>query len=108
MPKGDRDRTSEGSVTSTGQTKSDSKSKLKFYYKQFPLQPGRKVAFFPAATPSTKASSAEVPDQKVWMLAVVTRCIIQERNKFSSVLLTSKKVIYSVLILFLQVRGARR
>jgi len=84
MPKGDRDRASEGSVTSTGQTKSDSKSKLKFYHKQFPLQPGRKVAFFPV-TASTKASSAtgaEVPDQKFWMLAVVTRCINQGRGGY--------------------------
>jgi len=84
MAKGDRDRASEGSVTSTGNPKTDSKSKMKFYYKQFPLQAGRKVAYNPAGT-GTKANSAnsgEHGDQKEWILAVVTRCIHQERNRY--------------------------
>ena len=46
---------------------------------QLPLQEGRKVAFHP---PPSAGSSVEA-DENTWILAVVTKCINQDKNRFA-------------------------
>ncbi|KAL5520121.1 hypothetical protein ACEPAG_1781 [Sanghuangporus baumii] len=73
----ERDRASEGPAVPPPQPfKGDSKARARFYAKQLPLQEGRKVAFHP---PSTGGAEA---DENTWILAVVTRCINQEKNRY--------------------------
>ena len=73
----DRDRASEGPAVPPPQPfKSDAKARAKFYSKQLPLQEGRKVAFHPPST-----GSAEPTDENTWILAVVIKCISQEKNR---------------------------
>ncbi|THH11166.1 hypothetical protein EW145_g833 [Phellinidium pouzarii] len=72
--KSDRDRTSESPVAQPAQPfKSDAKARSKFYGKQLPLQENRKVAFH---QPSTTGEAS------TWILAVVTRCLNQEKNRY--------------------------
>jgi len=46
--------------------------------KQLPLQEGRKVAFHP---PPSAGSNGET-DENTWILAVVTKCINQDKNRY--------------------------
>lgn len=56
--------------------KNDPKSRSRPYARQFPLQENRKVAFRP---PSTGGAEA---DENTWILAVVTRCLNQEKHRY--------------------------
>lgn len=49
--------------------------------KQLPLREGRKVAFHP---PAGKPADGSTPDgdENTWILAVVTKCINQDRNRY--------------------------
>ena len=55
--------------------KNDAKSRSRPYARQFPLQEHRKVAFRP---PSTGGNEG---DENTWILAVVTRCLNQEKHR---------------------------
>jgi len=46
--------------------------------KQLPLQEGRKVAFHP---PAGKPGEATDADENTWILAVVTKCFSQDKNR---------------------------
>lgn len=48
--------------------------------KQLPLQEGRKVAFHPP-TNTSKADTATGGKDEEWILAVVTKCINQDKNR---------------------------
>lgn len=73
----DRDRASEGTTPPPQLPfKTDTKARHRFYAKQLPLQEGRKVAFHPPNT-----SGAEV-DENTWILAVIMRCINQEKHRW--------------------------
>ncbi|EJC98115.1 uncharacterized protein FOMMEDRAFT_114966 [Fomitiporia mediterranea MF3/22] len=73
----DRDRASESPGAPAQQPfKGDAKARHRFYQKQLPLQEGRKVAFHP---PSTGGAEA---DENTWILAVITRCINPEKNRY--------------------------
>ena len=48
--------------------------------KQLPLQEGRKVAFHPPAGKPGDASGT-AGEEGTWILAVVTRCINQDKNR---------------------------
>ncbi|KAI0648080.1 SGF29 tudor-like domain-containing protein [Trametes meyenii] len=49
--------------------------------KQLPLQEGRKVAFHPP-TNTSKADGAASGKDEEWILAVVTKCINQDKNRY--------------------------
>lgn len=48
--------------------------------KQLPLQEGRKVAFHPPAGKTADGASAD-GDENTWILAVITKCINQDKNR---------------------------
>ncbi|KAG2155820.1 SGF29 tudor-like domain-containing protein [Suillus bovinus] len=49
--------------------------------KQLPLQEGRKVAFHPPAGKAADGSTADA-DENTWILAVITKCINQDKNRY--------------------------
>jgi SAGA-associated factor 29 len=49
--------------------------------KQLPLQEGRKVAFHPPVGKAADGSTAEA-DENTWILAVITKCINQDKNRY--------------------------
>jgi len=49
--------------------------------KQLPLQEGRKVAFHPPAGKPGDGAATEA-DENTWILAVVTKCINQDKNRY--------------------------
>ncbi|KIM65922.1 hypothetical protein SCLCIDRAFT_111946 [Scleroderma citrinum Foug A] len=49
--------------------------------KQLPLQEGRKVAFHPPAGKAADGSNAD-GDENTWILAVITKCINQDKNRY--------------------------
>ncbi|GBE84923.1 hypothetical protein SCP_0701050 [Sparassis crispa] len=49
---------------------------------QLPLQEGRKVAFHPPQNTSKTSESATGGKDEEWILAVVTKCINQDRNRY--------------------------
>lgn len=53
--------------------------------KQLPLQEGRKVAFHPP-TNTSKTDAATGGKDEEWILAVVTKCINQDKNRYDPVL----------------------
>lgn len=66
--------------------------------KQLPLQEGRKVAFHPPAGKAADGSNAD-GDENTWILAVVTKCINQDKNRCAK---------YLILDLFLNLpRGTK-
>ena len=48
--------------------------------KQLPLQDGRKVAFHPPAGKTADGGTADA-DENTWILAVITKCINQDKNR---------------------------
>lgn len=59
----------------------DPKSRREALAKQLPLQEGRKVAFHPPV--NSKPGEVETgPDENTWILAVITKCINQDKNRF--------------------------
>ncbi|EMD39968.1 hypothetical protein CERSUDRAFT_63483 [Gelatoporia subvermispora B] len=50
--------------------------------KQLPLQEGRKVAFHPPQNTSRAADSVATGKDEEWILAVVTKCINQDKNRY--------------------------
>jgi len=50
--------------------------------KQLPLQEGRKVAFHPPQNSSKAVDSAAAGKDEEWILAVVTKCINQDKNRY--------------------------
>jgi len=48
--------------------------------RQLPLQEGRKVAFHPPAGKAADGSNADA-DENTWILAVITKCINQDKNR---------------------------
>lgn len=50
--------------------------------KQLPLQEGRKVAFHPPQNSSKAVDSATGGKDEEWILAVVTKCINQDKNRY--------------------------
>ncbi|CCM01868.1 uncharacterized protein FIBRA_03939 [Fibroporia radiculosa] len=53
--------------------------------KQLPLQEGRKVAFHPPQNSSKAADSASGGKDEEWILAVVTKCINQDKNRLTNI-----------------------
>ncbi|KAH7885387.1 SGF29 tudor-like domain-containing protein [Phlebopus sp. FC_14] len=49
--------------------------------KQLPLQEGRKVAFHPPVGKSADGSNVD-SDENTWILAVITKCINQDKNRY--------------------------
>ncbi|KAI9573696.1 SGF29 tudor-like domain-containing protein [Boletus coccyginus] len=49
--------------------------------KQLPLQEGRKVAFHPPTGKTADGSVVDV-DENTWILAVITKCINQDKNRY--------------------------
>ncbi|KAI6044783.1 SGF29 tudor-like domain-containing protein [Pisolithus marmoratus] len=49
--------------------------------KQLPLQEGRKVAFHPPAGKTGDSNNADA-DENTWILAVITKCINQDKNRY--------------------------
>ncbi|KAG1742369.1 SGF29 tudor-like domain-containing protein [Suillus paluster] len=49
--------------------------------KQLPLREGRKVAFHPPAGKAADGSTADA-DENTWILAVITKCINQDKNRY--------------------------
>lgn len=49
--------------------------------KQLPLQEGRKVAFHPPSGKTADGSVVDV-DENTWILAVITKCINQDKNRW--------------------------
>ncbi|KAG1848715.1 SGF29 tudor-like domain-containing protein [Suillus subalutaceus] len=49
--------------------------------KQLPLQEGRKVAFHPPVGKTADGSTADA-DENTWILAVITKCINQDKNRY--------------------------
>jgi hypothetical protein len=56
----------------------DPKARREALAKQLPLQEGRKVAFHP---PPGKAGGTD--DENTWILALVTKCIHADKNRYS-------------------------
>jgi len=56
----------------------DPKARREALANQLPLQEGRKVAFHP---PPSAGSTVET-DENTWILAVVTKCINQDKNRY--------------------------
>ena len=52
--------------------------------KQLPLQEGRKVAFHPPPN-TNKADGATGGKDEEWILAVVTKCINQDKNRYEHI-----------------------
>lgn len=50
--------------------------------KQLPLQEGRKVAFHPPAGKTADGSIVDT-DENTWILAVITKCINQDKNRWA-------------------------
>ncbi|TDL22219.1 hypothetical protein BD410DRAFT_788950 [Rickenella mellea] len=73
--KSDRDRSSEGPANTPPPFKRDAKARAKYYAKQAPFTDGRKVAFQPP-------NSSGGGDDNTWILAVITRCLNSEKNKY--------------------------
>jgi len=78
--KANSDRSSEGPTAPSVPFKQDAKARTKFYSKQLPLQKDRKVAFHPPSI-SGKEGAAEA-EENTWILAVVTRCLNHEKNRY--------------------------
>ena len=96
----DRDRASEGPNGIPYQSyKMEPKARKKFYDKQFPLQEGRKVAFHPPKTPTTA-------DENAWILAIITRCLNQEKNRSISRFLIVNLALKFDLLLRYEVQDA--
>jgi SAGA-associated factor 29 len=57
----------------------DPKARREALSKQLPLQEGRKVAFHP---PPGKAASGGADDENTWILALVTKCIHADKNRY--------------------------
>ncbi|TFK74877.1 hypothetical protein BDN72DRAFT_788648 [Pluteus cervinus] len=57
----------------------DPKARKDALMKQLPLQEGRKVAFHP---PPAKSGGNADQDENTWMLAIVTRCLSAEKNRY--------------------------
>ncbi|KAG2070360.1 hypothetical protein BDR04DRAFT_601851 [Suillus decipiens] len=53
------------------------KARREAFANQLPLQEGRKVAFRPPA-----GSRAADTDENTWILAVITKCINQDKNRY--------------------------
>lgn len=49
--------------------------------RQLPLQEGRKVAFHPPQATTKTAESGTAGKDEEWILAVVTKCINQDKNR---------------------------
>jgi len=58
----------------------DPKSRKDAFAKQLPLQEGRKVAFHPP--PGKTGNSAADNDENTWILALVTKCINADKNRY--------------------------
>lgn len=54
--------------------------------KQLPLQEGRMVAFHPPSNSGKPSDSANGDEDMIWILAKVTKCINQDKNRFVVVL----------------------
>lgn len=61
--------------------------------KQLPLQEGRKVAFHPPVGKNADGSTVDV-DENTWILAVITKCINQDKNR--RVIFSALEVIYLI------------
>jgi SAGA-associated factor 29 len=57
----------------------DPKARREALSKQLPLQEGRKVAFHP---PPGKAASGGADVENTWILALVTKCIHADKNRY--------------------------
>lgn len=57
----------------------DPKARREALSKQLPLQEGRKVAFHP---PPGKAANGGADDENTWILALVTKCIHADKNRY--------------------------
>ena len=57
----------------------DPKARREALSAQLPLQEGRKVAFHP---PPNKAANGGGDDENTWILALVTRCIHADKNRY--------------------------
>ncbi|KNZ81272.1 SAGA-associated factor 29 [Termitomyces sp. J132] len=58
----------------------DPKSRREALHKQLPLQEGRRVAFHPP--PGKTANGTTDNDENTWILALVTRCINADKNRY--------------------------
>lgn len=58
------------------------KARREALHKQLPLRPGRKVAFHPPSNTSKAAESAGGGKDEEWILAVVTKSINQDKNRY--------------------------
>ncbi|KAH7909028.1 SGF29 tudor-like domain-containing protein [Hygrophoropsis aurantiaca] len=68
-------------LTSTVPFSREPKARREALAKQLPLQEGRKVAFHPPAGKTADGSTAEA-DENTWILAVITKCINQDKNRY--------------------------
>ncbi|KIJ64434.1 hypothetical protein HYDPIDRAFT_132292 [Hydnomerulius pinastri MD-312] len=59
----------------------DPKARREALAKQLPLQEGRKVAFHPPAGKTADGGNADA-DENTWILAVITKCINQDKNRY--------------------------
>lgn len=59
----------------------DPKARREALAKQLPLQEGRKVAFHPPPNTSKLAEGIPPGKDEEWILAVVTKCINQDKNR---------------------------
>ncbi|KAH9950535.1 SGF29 tudor-like domain-containing protein [Amylocystis lapponica] len=60
----------------------ESKARRLAFGPQLPLQPGRKVAFHPPQNTTKAADAAAAGKEEDWILAVVTKCINQDKNRY--------------------------
>jgi SAGA-associated factor 29 len=59
----------------------DAKARRDALASELPLQTGRKVAFRPSPAHKGNAESDGQPDEGQWMLAIITECINQDKNR---------------------------
>jgi SAGA-associated factor 29 len=62
----------------------DPKARREALAKQLPLHEGRKVAFHPPAGKPNDGTATDA-DENTWILAVVTRCINQDKNRWDCI-----------------------
>lgn len=62
------------------------KARREALWRQLPLQEGRKVAFHPPQNASKAAESGAAGKDEEWILAVVTKCINQDKNRLAKIL----------------------
>jgi SAGA-associated factor 29 len=62
--------------------------------KQLPLHEGRKVAFRQPAGKNGDAAVAEA-DENTWILAVVTKCINQDKNRYALISYLFLKITFA-------------